>query len=60
MGTKSIFVSKTFWLNVTLAAAAIVQQVTGTEIASGEVEAVVAAVLNIVVRFVTVEPVKLA
>lgn len=60
MGTKSIFVSKTFWLNVALAGAAIVQQVTGTEIASGEVEALVAAALNIVMRFVTVEPVKLA
>jgi len=60
MGTKSIFVSKTFWLNVALAGAAIVQQVTGIDIASTEVEVLVAAVLNIALRFVTVEPVKLA
>lgn len=60
MGTKSIFTSKTFWLNVALAGAAVVQQVTGIEIASSEIELVVAAVLNIVMRFVTVEPVKLA
>lgn len=59
MGTKTIFASKTFWLNVALAGAAIVQQVTGIEIASTEVEVLVAAVLNIALRFVTVEPVKL-
>jgi len=55
--TKSIFVSKTFYLNLALAAVAVVQSVTGVSIAPGEVELIVAAVLNIAVRFMTTQPV---
>ena len=58
--TKTIWTSKTFYLNLALAGVAVVQQLTGVSIAPEEVELIVAAVLNIAMRFVTVVPVKLA
>lgn len=57
--TKSIFTSKTFWVNVGLVVAALVQQYTDVEIASSEVELLVAGVLNIALRFATTKPAKL-
>jgi uncharacterized membrane protein len=55
---KSIFLSKVFWLNLLMAIFVVVQQVTGVEVASTEVEALVTVVMNIVLRFWTTVPVK--
>ena len=56
--SKSIFVSKTFWLNLALVLTALLQHFTGVEIAATEVELLVAGLLNIALRYVTVSPVK--
>lgn len=62
MQTKSIFISKTFWFNVFSAIAAIATalglDLGLTEEVQMEVVAGITAVGNVVLRFVTKQPVK--
>ena len=55
---KSIFQSKTFWVNVLGAGAAVLNGPLGADVPPEALAAIVAA-LNIAVRFVTSEPVSL-
>ena len=54
---KSIFTSKTFWVNVLALVAMIVQGATGTDFISLEVQGTILAVVNIILRTITKEPV---
>ena len=54
---KSIFNSKTFWVNVVALAAMITQGITGNEIITIEIQGTILAVINIVLRTITKEPV---
>lgn len=56
---KQWYFSKTLWVNLLMAIFIIVQGVTGVEIASTEVEALVTVVLNVILRFITTQPVTL-
>ena len=56
---KAWYFSKVLWTNLLIAVFIIVQGVTGIEIASSEVEGLVAVVLNIILRFLTTQPVTL-
>lgn len=53
MQTKNWIYSKTLWTNLLIALFIVIQGVTGVEIASSEVEGLVAVFLNIVLRFVS-------
>lgn len=57
MDSKSIFVSKTFYVNLLALVAMIVQGATGKEFISLEVQASILAGINIILRFVTKKPV---
>lgn len=59
MESKSIFTSKTFYLNVALVLAAVLQQYFGVQLAPEELEIFIAAALNIAMRFVSSAPVTL-
>ena len=50
---KSIFTSKTFWVNVVALAAMIVQGFTGKELLNLEIQGTILAVLNIIIRTIT-------
>jgi len=52
---KSIFNSKTFWVNVVGLVAMIVQGVTGNEVINLEMQGTILAVINIVLRTITKE-----
>ena len=54
---KSIFTSKTFWVNILALIAMIVQGVTGNEIMDLETQGTILAVINIILRTVTKGPV---
>lgn len=54
---KSIFTSKTFWTNVLAVIAMSVQGITGKELITLEIQGTILAVVNIVLRMVTKEPV---
>ena len=54
---KSIFTSKTFWVNVVGLVAMVVQGITGKEILTLEIQGTIMAVLNILLRTVTKDPV---
>ncbi len=54
---KSIFTSKTFWVNVLAVLAMVLQAMTGKELLNMEVQASILAGINIVLRFITKEPV---
>ena len=53
---KSIFASKTFWANILMAAATVTAQGSGFPIPP-QYAIPISAVVNILLRFVTVEPV---
>ncbi len=53
MESKSIFVSKTFWVNALALVGMIIQGATGKEFLSLEVQASILAGINIILRFVT-------
>lgn len=53
METKSIFVSKTFWVNIIAVAAMTVQGLTGKEFLSAELQLTLLGIINIVLRTVT-------
>lgn len=57
MESKSIFVSKTFWVNVLALAAMVVQGVTGKEVIGLDAQASILAGINILLRFITKQPV---
>jgi uncharacterized membrane protein len=54
---KSIFTSKTFWVNTLSLIAIITQGITGKEIVSVELQAGILSFINIILRTVTKEPV---
>lgn len=55
---KSIFTSKTFWVNLIALAGIIIQGATGSEILVNlETQASVLAFINIILRTITKEPV---
>jgi hypothetical protein len=54
---KSIFTSKTFWTNILAIMAIIIQGVTGKEFMSLELQTGILAVINIILRSITKEPV---
>lgn len=55
--SKSIFASKTFWTNAVALVAMIAQGVTGKEVMNLEVQAAILSFVNILLRFVTKDPV---
>ena len=59
MEAKSIWTSKTFYLNIALVLAAVLQQYFGVDLAPQDLEIFIAAALNIAVRFLTTQPVTL-
>lgn len=54
---KSIFISKTFWVNGVALVAIIVQGATGKEIISLEMQTAILAFINILLRTITKEAV---
>jgi len=58
MESKSIFVSKTFWVNIIALVAMVVQGLTGNEVINIEVQAAILSAINIVLRFITKQPVE--
>lgn len=59
MEAKSIWTSKTFYLNIALVLAAVLQQYFGVDLAPQDLEIFIAAALNIGMRFLTTQPVTL-
>ena len=57
METKKWYTSKVLWANALGIIAIVVQGVTGKEIISMEVQITVLAMINMILRFVTKEPV---
>jgi len=55
---KSIFASKTFWVNALIFIAAVIDQVMGTGLVPAEALAVLGA-LNIGIRAITTQPVRI-
>jgi uncharacterized membrane protein len=53
MDSKSIFVSKTFWVNLLSLVGMVAQGVTGNEVFPLEVQASILTIINIILRFVT-------
>lgn len=54
---KSVFTSKTFWVNAIALIAMIVQGITGNEVITLEVQGTALAVINIILRTITKDPV---
>ena len=57
MDSKSIFASKTFWVNAVSLVAMVIQGITGKEIIGLELQASILAGVNIILRFITKQPV---
>ena len=57
MESKSVWLSKMFLVNIIALAAMITQGITGTEFISLEVQGSILAVVNIILRLVTRQPV---
>jgi len=53
MEDKKFYYSKTFWVNAIAGVAMVIQTVTGNEVLDIETQAVILAVVNIVLRFIT-------
>ena len=53
MDSKSIFVSKTFWVNLLALAGMTAQGVTGNEVFPLEIQTSILTIINIILRFVT-------
>jgi uncharacterized membrane protein len=58
MGGKSLWKSKTLWVNVVAMVAMIVQAVTGKDIVNIEIQAGILAFVNVILRLVTKEPIE--
>ena len=57
-GRKSIFTSKTFWTNIVALVGMIVQGATGSQLlAPIETQASILAIINVILRTVTKDPV---
>ncbi len=54
---KSIFTSKTFWVNVIGIVAIVVQTTTGKLLIDAEAQVAILAVINVILRAITKEPV---
>jgi len=54
---KSIFVSKTFWVNAIALGCMIYQGITGKEVIGLEVQASILSVINIILRVITKQPI---
>jgi len=54
---KSIWTSKTFWTNLIAISAIIAQGMTGKQIIDPEIQASILAVINIILRAITKEPI---
>jgi hypothetical protein len=52
-----ILLSRTFWFNVISGTLIVVDQLTGTKFVDPEVAASIVAVCNVILRFITTEPV---
>ena len=57
MESKSIWTSKTFYVNIIALVGMIIQGVTGKEIISLEIQGTILAGINIILRFITKQPV---
>ena len=57
METKKWYTSKTLWANAIGIVAIIIQGVTGNEVISIEYQAVILGFINMILRFITKEPV---
>lgn len=57
MDSKSIFVSKTFWVNVIAMAAMVAQGLTGKELIPIEMQGTILGAVNVILRFITKQPV---
>lgn len=57
MDSKSIFFSKTFWVNAIALVAMVIQGVTGKEFLSLEIQGGILAGINVILRFITKQPV---
>ncbi len=53
MDSKSIFASKTFWVNIVALVAMIVQGTTGKDLIPLETQAIALSVVNIIIRSIT-------
>ena len=56
MEPKNWYLSRTLWVNAIAVVAMIVQGITGNEIINLEVQATILAVINMILRFVTKQP----
>lgn len=54
---KSIFTSKTFWVNILAIVGIVVQGITGKEVFNIEFQAAILGIINIILRTITKEPV---
>lgn len=59
MKVKSIFSSKTFWFNVASAALLVLQEVSASQLLSPEKQVIATLVGNILLRFITNQPVNI-
>lgn len=57
MDPKSWYTSKTLWANAIALVAMIAQGITGHELISLDIQASILAVINIILRFATKQPV---
>ena len=55
--TKPFWVSKTLWINLLAIIAIIAQGVTGNEVINAEAQVGILALINLVLRLVTKEPI---
>ena len=53
METKSIFLSKTFWVNILAVAAMGIQGLVGKEVISAELQVTILGIVNVLLRMVT-------
>jgi len=57
MQGKKIFLSKTFWANIVALVAMIIQGVTGKQFMDLQAQGTILALINIILRAVTKEPI---
>lgn len=57
MDSKTIWQSKTFWVNVIAGVGLLIQAATGKEIVSLALQGQILAIVNVALRFITKQPV---